>query len=128
MRAGFGFEYMCRLLARSLTLKKRLAIKNTVNVPGLITSARLATSRPRELKRTEKAFYGFLKERSELYSPRSDRPSKNRTTYERKGSTDRLESEQHLRTESIWGGGDMCVCVGGGGGGGGEGELIGELW
>ena len=52
MRAEFPFEYMLRLLARSLTVKKRLAIKTTVNVPGLISSPRLATSRPREL--TEK--------------------------------------------------------------------------
>ena len=29
---------------------------------------------------------------------------------------DRLESQQHLRAESIWGGGGRGVCVGGGGG------------
>ena len=120
MQAGFAFEYMCRLLARSLTVQKRLATQNTVNVSGPITSVRLATSRPRELR---ESFLRFLKERSELYRPQSRRLSKNRTTYERKGSMDRLESQQHLRTESIGGGGDVCVC----GGGGGRGELNGEL-
>ena len=54
MRVGFAFEYMRRLLARSLTVQNRLATKNTVNEQGFTTSARLATSRPREL--TEKAF------------------------------------------------------------------------
>ena len=112
MQAGFAFEYMCRLLARCLTVQKRLATQNTVNVSGPITSVRLATSRPRELR---ESFLRFLKERSELYRPQSRRLSKNRTTYERKGSMDRLEPQQHLRTESI-GGGGTCVCVWGGGG------------
>ena len=125
MRAGFAFEYMSRLLARSLTVQKRLATQNTVNVPGLITSVRPATSRPREVR---ESFLGFLKERSELYRPRSGRPSKKRTTYKRKGSMDRLESEQHLRTESIWvgGGGRVCVCVGGGGRGANRGVMV--IW
>ena len=48
MRAGFAFEYMCRLLARSITAQKKLATKNTVNVQGLITSARPAEKASRE--------------------------------------------------------------------------------